>query len=535
MFAALRKLLTGRFGSPAETQAPEAENAEILRSTVEIHPEITETTPSHPVPYDENLLERARTQWQFGDWESLSKLEWETLQHHPDRAKLALLGAAGRLQMGQSAEVRQFVRLAQDWGGSKKLISQILIAGVHNSLGRAAAMGNQPQRALEHFESGVDIGVAGGGDAKLLTQARMNEQAAQLQSPEGFGVDTARPGKNYLNPELYAMAHKCMKSKDVHESIDNVVSNQNISTKDLVLFYIEISDQFTQRNDKVTALHFLLTAKDQLLNHDKRIEEILVNKIIAIGHPDLAADIAFNAALNFSKLDLSDSDKKAIQTSYESNRQAVQVKSEHGHDLLLAYLQSRRDQIKPTTDVKPTLIEIGTTRENLPGQGSTRKIAQFCKNCGLHFITVDMDPHNTRMAAKMFLEMGVEFEAITMKGEDYLKDVPKTLDYVFLDAYDFDHGGHSELRQSRYQKFLGSPIDEIACHQMHLDCAKQVVGKLALHGVVCFDDTWLVDGKWVAKGTTAMPYLLKNGFKVVDARNHAALLVRVSADQSGTN
>ena len=30
------------------------------------------------VPYDENLLERSRTQWQIGDWESLAKLERDT-------------------------------------------------------------------------------------------------------------------------------------------------------------------------------------------------------------------------------------------------------------------------------------------------------------------------------------------------------------------------------------------------------------------------------------------------------------------------
>ena len=38
------------------------------------------------VPYDETLLERSRTQWQFGDWESLTLLARDTLQHHPDRA-----------------------------------------------------------------------------------------------------------------------------------------------------------------------------------------------------------------------------------------------------------------------------------------------------------------------------------------------------------------------------------------------------------------------------------------------------------------
>ena len=134
---------------------------------------------SHLVPYDENLLERARTQWQFGDWQSLANLDRDTLQHHPERAKLILLAAAGRLQIGKGSEARQYIRLAQDWGCSKKHISQILIAGVHNSIGRAAALGNQRLRALQHFENAITIGTPG-SESRLLTQARTNEQLSQL-------------------------------------------------------------------------------------------------------------------------------------------------------------------------------------------------------------------------------------------------------------------------------------------------------------------------------------------------------------------
>jgi hypothetical protein len=133
------------------------------------------------VPYDENLLERSRTQWQFGDWESLAKLERDTLQHHLDRAKLALLAAAGHLQQGNSQAARQFTRLAQDWGCSKRLISQILISGVHNSLGRIAAIGNQQHRALQHFEKCISIGTPG-SDNKLLSQARIGEQFNQINT-----------------------------------------------------------------------------------------------------------------------------------------------------------------------------------------------------------------------------------------------------------------------------------------------------------------------------------------------------------------
>jgi Flp pilus assembly protein TadD len=131
------------------------------------------------VPYDENLLEHARTQWQFGDWESLIKIERETLQHHPDRAKLALLAASGHLQQGDNNTARQFTRLAQDWGCSKKLLSQILIAGVHNSLGRASAINGDGQRALQHFESAIAAG-SPAGEVRLLTKARLGEQLGQL-------------------------------------------------------------------------------------------------------------------------------------------------------------------------------------------------------------------------------------------------------------------------------------------------------------------------------------------------------------------
>lgn len=133
----------------------------------------------HLVPYDENLLERARTQWQFGDWPSLAQLNRDTLQHHPDRAKLALLAAAGRLQTGLDAEAKAYIRLAQDWGVSKKLISQILIAGVHNSLGRAAAIGNQQHRALQHFENAITIGTPGSAK-ELVANARAKHELDTL-------------------------------------------------------------------------------------------------------------------------------------------------------------------------------------------------------------------------------------------------------------------------------------------------------------------------------------------------------------------
>jgi len=151
------------------------------------------------VPYDENLLERARSQWQFGDWESLSQLERSTIQHHPERAKLALLAASGHFQQGNIAVAKQFVQLAQDWGCSKRLLGQVLIAGVHNSLGRAAATMGDKDRAMSHFGNAVSL-VTPGSDLRLVTRARTLEQYSQLgqSSLEPLQLEFKSPSGNSL-------------------------------------------------------------------------------------------------------------------------------------------------------------------------------------------------------------------------------------------------------------------------------------------------------------------------------------------------
>jgi len=136
-------------------------------------------TPQSLIPFDEHLVERARSQWQFGDWESLTGILFETIQHHPDRAKLALFVAAGHLQSGNVHEAQQLLRFATRWGASKTNLARILIAGVHNSLGRASALTGQQVRMLKHFESSVGVGTPG-ADVRLLAKARLSEQLLQI-------------------------------------------------------------------------------------------------------------------------------------------------------------------------------------------------------------------------------------------------------------------------------------------------------------------------------------------------------------------
>lgn len=107
------------------------------------------------VPYNTQALPAAREQWQRGDWASLASLTLDELQDHPDRAKLALLAAAGHMQMGRNDIGANYLRQAKAWGCSPQLMRQIVIAGVHNSLGKAAALADMPERADQHFAASL--------------------------------------------------------------------------------------------------------------------------------------------------------------------------------------------------------------------------------------------------------------------------------------------------------------------------------------------------------------------------------------------
>ena len=183
MFKAIGQWLQQAFGS-SKHDKPGVETPSLKQSDSQMTESVDAVdAPSHLVPYDENLLERARTQWHFGDWQSLANLDRDTLQHHPDRSKLVLLAAAGKLQIGEVTEARQYIRLAQDWGCGRQLISQVLISGVHNSIGMAAAVGAQEQRAALHFEKAMRVG-SPSSDVKLLTQARVAHQLNHRNQPE---------------------------------------------------------------------------------------------------------------------------------------------------------------------------------------------------------------------------------------------------------------------------------------------------------------------------------------------------------------
>lgn len=133
----------------------------------------------HQISADKDLLEQALTLWELGDWESLIKFSPDLLRQAPAQALLALLIAAAHLQLGDQDAARQKLMWTQQAGCSPMLIRKVLVAGVHNTLGRAAAINGQLRQALHHFTHAIEV-AALGGDVYLGSLARARAQLSQL-------------------------------------------------------------------------------------------------------------------------------------------------------------------------------------------------------------------------------------------------------------------------------------------------------------------------------------------------------------------
>ena len=128
----------------------------------------------------DELFERVRTQWNSGDWESLSMMDLYHLVDHPDRANLMLFAAAGSLQCNDYEGARKQIGLALKWGSSEERIRRMVLSGLYNSLGRTYAINGQKANAIKHFNKSISIGFPH-GDVEAVQKARINEQLAQLE------------------------------------------------------------------------------------------------------------------------------------------------------------------------------------------------------------------------------------------------------------------------------------------------------------------------------------------------------------------
>jgi len=187
----------------------------------------------------------------------------------------------------------------------------------------------------------------------------------------------------------------------------------------------------------------------------------------------------------------------------------------HGHDLIL----KNRGMIAPVL-ANGVMIEIGSDRET----GSTSLLANMAKEYGASFITVDPDTGANSRAKGILSKIDPSFTAVNDYGEKFLEKYTGTISVVYLDAFDIvlPHWPHIQSTIDTYEK-RNQKITNRAAWKMHFEATEHCLDKMCRGGFICLDDTWKTEGMWDGKGRIAVPYLLGNGYGIVDIHDQCVL------------
>ena len=180
-----------------------ARESEIAKSNIDLD---TSEFTSVKDDYDAEIFSRVKTQWFFGEWEKLAEFDLKSMKLHPERARIALLVASAHDQLGHSDETKKFARLALHWGCPPLLVSKILIAGVHNTLGKAYSIKRDDKQALKHFKHALRIATSNNTDLESISYTRSVRELSRLgllpQAADILGNEIKNTYNNNQRPHL---------------------------------------------------------------------------------------------------------------------------------------------------------------------------------------------------------------------------------------------------------------------------------------------------------------------------------------------
>ena len=134
------------------------------------------------------LIQQARTLWQLGEWQELESLSAQPLESFQERAELVLLVAAAALQLGLPTSAKGYIEQARRWGASPASITQVLISGAYNSLGKAAAASGHVDTAQQHLQQAAQLSTPNGSPSLIRTRLQNQLQ----QSPDALAALAAK-------------------------------------------------------------------------------------------------------------------------------------------------------------------------------------------------------------------------------------------------------------------------------------------------------------------------------------------------------
>ncbi|MDA7685388.1 hypothetical protein N8608_02360 [bacterium] len=223
---------------------------------------------------------------------------------------------------------------------------------------------------------------------------------------------------------------------------------------------------------------------------------------------------------------------KSIQELILSKLDAINnclgSKGVHGHAEFIAVCHEKLPALlEGWSGERPWIVEVGCSREIIEGQNSTVQLLASAKELELPLAGIDLDHANIEALERDYREFNATW--ITGKGEEVLQTWNKPIAAIYLDAYDFWHASHSELRQQSYLENYGTAINDAECHTMHLEAARHCSKLIPVGGLIGLDDTWLENGKWVGKGALALPWLVDQGWELLSSANRGTVLLNTGA------
>jgi hypothetical protein len=225
-----------------------------------------------------------------------------------------------------------------------------------------------------------------------------------------------------------------------------------------------------------------------------------------------------NSLINILKITKTYYIAKKIQNKYN-----LFLGKGHGHSLLLKLIAKRKKFSRPDLN----FIEIGSSREDIFGQGSTKLIATFCEKHKINFISIDADEKNVCNIDRDLKDLRY-FKIINNTGENFSKNFKDKVDVIYLDAFDIETHNPPKDRVEFYKKKFNKDITNSESAKMHYEVVENLINNFSKNCLVVFDDTFINDNSYLGKGQTAIPLLLKNNFRIIKKNENSVALERTT-------
>jgi cephalosporin hydroxylase len=176
------------------------------------------------------------------------------------------------------------------------------------------------------------------------------------------------------------------------------------------------------------------------------------------------------------------------------------------------------------------VVEIGSDR----WEGSSAYFADLANTHGMRFISVDIDQQaGIRVLRTIASDHAVITEIVQDDGTKWsARYQGPRIRVLYLDNFDWDW--RTDQQQIRIQNQVqwyanqGIVMNNLNCQVAHLSQMMNLMPHMSDQCVICVDDTYEHNGVYLGKGGAVIPYLLSQGFSMLEATDHGTILGRDS-------